>query len=366
MAVKTFNGKIKRVFFKKLDAADQYGNEFRSSLQLDDAEGTWVGFGGSKKDKFTIKEGKGYYDVQEGDTIFLKYEDNGKYKNAKKSDLTVIEKNVNPSVNNASNSPKNDSKAQPNATTQGSSQKANNGSTGAKSTKIFGDVKSISEGQAVVFDPKLDKDVQIVLGEHISDPKLAVGGRLAAYVDAQGNITSGFKAYDAVKKADENIGMLRCHANNGATTLCISSNLAFDTENLIECAKVVHTVTSSCKLWFAQTDIGKTMDERELGNTVGNAVLSACYYSTKYNLEQNVMGYLETTVPAVTDFIKNGNIEQKKEEPVAVNVQETNTEPFVSDQDFDDLDPPEDPFDFDESIPFAPIGLQYRELLNCM
>ena len=25
MAVKTFNGKIKRVFFKKLDAADQYG-----------------------------------------------------------------------------------------------------------------------------------------------------------------------------------------------------------------------------------------------------------------------------------------------------------------------------------------------------
>ena len=50
MAVKTFNGKIKRVFFKKLDATDQYGNEFRSSVQLDDAEGTWVGFGGSKKD----------------------------------------------------------------------------------------------------------------------------------------------------------------------------------------------------------------------------------------------------------------------------------------------------------------------------
>ena len=94
------------------------------------------------------------------------------------------------------------------------------------------------------------------------------------------------------------------------------------------------------------------MDERELGNTVGNAVLNACYYSTKHNLEQNVMEYLETVVPAVTDFIKNGNIEQKKEEPVAVNVQETNTEPFVSNQDFDDLDSPEDPFDFDESIPF--------------
>ena len=100
MAVKTFNGKIKRVFFKKLDATDQYGNEFRSSLQLDDEEGTWVGFGGSKKDKFTIKEGKGDYDVQEGDTIFLKYEDNGKYKNAKKSDLTVIEKNANPLIRN--------------------------------------------------------------------------------------------------------------------------------------------------------------------------------------------------------------------------------------------------------------------------
>jgi len=352
MAVKTFNGKIKRVFFKKLDATDQYGNDFRSSVQLDDAEGTWVGFGGSKKDKFTIKEGKGYYDVQEGDTIFLKYEDNGKYKNAKKSDLTVIEKNANPSANNASNSPKNDSKAQPNATLQGISQKANNVSTGAKSTKIFGDVKSIAEGQAVVFDPKLDKDVQIVLGEHISDPKLAVGGRLAAYVDAQGNITSGFKAYDAAKRADENIGMLRCHANNGATTLCVASGLELDTESLIECAKVVHAVTSSCKLWFAKTDIGKTMDERELGNTVGNAVLNACYYSTKYNLEQNVMEYLVTVVPAVTDFIKNGNIEQKKEDPVAVSVQETNTEVFDSNQDFDDLDSPEDPFDFDDDIPF--------------
>ena len=67
----------------------------------------------------------------------MKYEDNGKYKNAKKSDLTVIEKNANLSANNASNSPKNDSKAQPNATTQCSSQKANNGSTGAKSTKIL-------------------------------------------------------------------------------------------------------------------------------------------------------------------------------------------------------------------------------------
>ena len=126
---------------------------------------------------------------------------------------------------------------------------------------------------------------------------------------------------------------------------------------MIECAKVVHSVTSHCKLWFAQTEIGKTMDERELGNTVGNAVLNACYYSTKYNLEQNTMEYLETVVPAVTDFIKNGNIEQKKEEPIAVSVQETATETFDSNQDFGDLDSPQDPFDFDESIPFAPIGI---------
>jgi hypothetical protein len=203
-----------------------------------------------------------------------------------------------------------------------------------------------------VFDPKLDKDVQIVLGEHISDPKLAVGGRLAAYVDAQGNITSGFKAYDAAKKADENIGMLRCHANNGATTLCVASGLELNTENLIECAKVVHSVASHCKLWFAQTEIGKTMDERELGNTVGNAVLNAYYYSTKYNLEENTRMYLVTVVPAITDFIKNGNLEQKKEEPVAVNIQETVSEVFDSNQDFDDSDSPEDPFDFDESIPF--------------
>ena len=61
---------------------------------------------------------------------------------------------------------------------------------------------------------------------------------------------------------------------------------------------------------------------------------------------------METVVPAITDFIKNGNIEHKKEEPVAVSVQEASAEVFDSNQDFDDLDSPEDPFDFDESIPF--------------
>lgn len=109
-----------------------------------------------------------------------------------------------------------------------------------------------------MFDPKLDKDVQIVLGEHISDPKLAVGGRLAAYVDAQGNITSGFKAYDAAKKADENIGMLRCHANNGATTLCVASGLELNTENLIECAIYIKVNSKvSIKLSRRMLCIGK-------------------------------------------------------------------------------------------------------------
>lgn len=90
MAIKTFQGKIKRVFAKALPESDKYQNLFRHNLQLDDE--SWVGFGGGKREVFTIKEGKGYYDVKPGDTIFLKYEDDGKYKNAKKGDLTVIEK----------------------------------------------------------------------------------------------------------------------------------------------------------------------------------------------------------------------------------------------------------------------------------
>ena len=62
--------------------------------------------------------------------------------------------------------------------------------------------------------------------------------------------------------------------------------------------------------------------------------------------------YAPTVYVDETDFIKNGNIEQKKEEPVTVSVQETSAESFDSDQDFDDLDSPEDPFDFDSDIPF--------------
>ena len=51
-------------------------------------------------------------------------------------------------------------------------------------------------------------------------------------------------------------------------------------------------------------------------------------------------------------FIKNGNTEQKKEEPVAVSVQETTAETLYSDQDFDDLNSSQDPSDFEDDIPF--------------
>jgi hypothetical protein len=121
MTIKTFQGKVKRVFAKALPEPDKFQNLFRLSLQLDDD--SWVGFGGGKRETFTIKEGKGYYDVKVGDSIFLKYEDDGKYKNAKKSDLTVIEK-----------SPEQESHPQPNRTANQSVQQQGQKSGGKKDT----------------------------------------------------------------------------------------------------------------------------------------------------------------------------------------------------------------------------------------
>ena len=88
MTTKTFNGSIKSISFKPLPSADAYGNLFRIWMTLED--GSVINMGNTKKEQFSIKEGKEYYNLQAGDVIFLKYEDTGKFKNSKAANLTLV------------------------------------------------------------------------------------------------------------------------------------------------------------------------------------------------------------------------------------------------------------------------------------
>jgi len=157
----------------------------------------------------------------------------------------------------------------------------------------------------------------------------------------------------------ENMGMLRCHAFNGATSLLSSEDKEINKDSILEAAKVIHSVTIEMKEWFGNTELGGTMDQRELGNTVGNAVINCANFSTRTSLSSNVKDFLMKTVSEMTDYISGKQeesqvpVEQTKPE---TKVEEKQSEPVVSSVGMD----------FDDEIPFAPIGLQYPQLLLVM
>ena len=346
------SGVVEVVKITKLDTPDKFQNTHKASLKIGD---DWVNVSAfkSNRDNLTYQEkDKTWVEVTKGcevKFVVSAREWNGKtYYEVKKYGLKVTKK----ATENASGEATNNSKPQGNATTQGSNKEAQTGSNSAKTTnssaktfKVYGTIKSIEEGVAVVVGED-SKEVQVVLGEHSLE--VSVGGRLTAQVDGEGNIKSGFKSYGAIKTDKENIGMLRCHAFNGATTLLNSEGIQINPLSILEAGKVIHDTTTKTKTWFVETDAGKAMDARELGNTVGNAVLNCASFSSRGCLEQDVKDFLTEIVPLMTDYITKPVVVEQKQE-----IKQEAQEPIVVDVS-DDVDIPEpfgDEFDEDQ-IPF--------------
>lgn len=137
----------------------------------------------------------------------------------------------------------------------------------------------------------------------------------------------------------ENMGMLRCHAFNGATSLLVSEGKQVSKDSILDAAKVIHSVTVEMKEWFGNTELGKSLDQRELGNTVGNAVINCSNFSNRNSLSLNVKEFLTETVPAMTNYISVKNDKQNAPEKVTepVKQQITLTVEETSDLDFDDI-----------------------------
>lgn len=80
-------GIISKVFHKEIEE-DDYGNLYRSAVKLQDDD-NWYGLGGGKKPSANVKVGKDYYELREGDEVTIIYTVNGKYRNAKRSKITL-------------------------------------------------------------------------------------------------------------------------------------------------------------------------------------------------------------------------------------------------------------------------------------
>ena len=328
----------------------------RASVLLEkDGESVWISLGEfkSNRDNITFKVGEEWKELKQGQTVIIDIKKVGEWNGkptyqSSKSSITILEE----APENASGEATSNSKPQSNATTQGSNKEAQTGSNSAKTTngssgsaktfKVYGTIKSIEEGVAVVVGED-SKEVQVILGEHGSE--VSVGGRLTAQVDGEGNIKSGFKSYGAIKTDKENIGMLRCHAFNGATTLLNSEGIQINPLSILEAGKVIHDTTTKTKTWFVETDAGKAMDARELGNTVGNAVLNCASFSSRGCLEQDVKDFLTEIVPLMTDYITKPVVVKQKQE-LKQELQEIDTVDDFS----NDVDIPEP--EFDDDCPF--------------
>lgn len=87
------SGSIQQIQARALDAPDQYDNTHKLALKIND---TYYDFGGAKGERFSVKKGQNWVDLDVGDEVEFQYttrDYNGKtYFNAKRSQVTLVAK----------------------------------------------------------------------------------------------------------------------------------------------------------------------------------------------------------------------------------------------------------------------------------
>lgn len=261
------------------------------------------------------------------------------------------------------------------ASNAGSSQtsSAASNTSGGKTTKVYGEILSLSDTGAAVKDEN-GNEVSVVLNkEQIA--QVQVGGRLAGQRAEDGTL-SGFKAYGPKGSAGagaggskggfkkDNSGMETGHALNGALNLRRSG---LTIPPVVEVAKVVHDVTKHLKLDAANNPANKGMSDYDLGAMVGHAVLNATrdiQVGENDNPEEitakllaYARGLMSEVVPGVSAYVKGeqpNNLEQtaqsQPDPKLEPKTEPQQTAPAVNNNGHLDMSPPD--IDFDEDIPF--------------
>lgn len=175
---------------------------------------------------------------------------------------------------------------------------------------------------------------------------------------SSGNKGSNDAAPKQSYKKRDTVGLETGHAVNGALEL-IRNGVKGDAFDI---AGVVQSATVTLKSEIAESS-GVDINDYDLGASVGHAILNACKDHTIKTVSVEDLIDSARKVLALSDKVAaaiRGSAEQpKKEENKEVKKPEPQPEPTPSNQE-------EPPMDFDDDIPFAPIGLQYgRNFLHC-
>ena len=355
MTTKTFNGAIKAITFKPLPSEDTYGNLFRIWMTLED--GSVINMGNSKKEQFSIKEGKEYHNLQVGDVIFLKYEDTGKFKNSKAANLTLVTK-ASEVPAQAQQAPKNNATSIP--TSNQGQPIASQQNAVEQPFKVYGEIKSLDGINAVVANED-GKDYNVVLGNFSNG--LVVGMRMTAKIDKDGNILSGFKSYPLKAPAQSVTDKISSVPDDSFSSKERQFKMSFGNmmnvaanTNLIEPEKIA---SFAIELFQPAADLRvklinqykDTRSDNDVGAKLGDALKQAA--KVHNNSVQGIISYAEKYV-----------IEHIKAEEQMKNILEGKTvvneekviqqEPVVNQQTSVNVEPDfsEPPMDFDESIPF--------------
>lgn len=323
----------------------------RASVLLEkDGDSVWISLGEfkSNRDNITFKVGEEWKELKQGQTVIIDIKKVGEWNGkptyqSSKSSITILEE----APENTSGAATNDSKPQGNATTQGGSKEAQTGSNSAKTTnsssgsaktfKVYGTIKSIEEGVAVVVGED-SKEVQVILGEHSLE--VSVGGRLTAQVDGEGNIKSGFKSYGSPKTNQKDDLPIRL--GNAVT---IANHFTDSYLDVVSIAKQVIGKVDELRAKMKVKYSG--MDDYGLGSRCGQVAIIAAEKTKDINSFIKVAEELFIEICEAEQELREGKVVVEQKQETQHGVQEvTNTIDDFS----GDIDIPEP--DFDDECPF--------------
>uniref|UniRef100_A0AAU7PI71 Tail fiber protein n=1 Tax=Salmonella phage SalP219 TaxID=3158864 RepID=A0AAU7PI71_9CAUD len=331
------------------------------------SQGEWIGMGEKKlhashTDKVQVKLDSGYKDILPGmvASFPLKVSTNG--------DKTY----VNGSLSGKTFNILDESKAGQPAPRQQPQQSAQGQQSGG-GVKVYGEITAIAGNLATVNDEKNGPGNVVLSDEQLA--QVQVGGRLTAFVNlADGTILNGFKAYGPVgqgtgsggKKSGGNydpIGVACGHGINGLKELM---GAGYKVKDELETVKAIHRATVDMKAFVAERT-GKDVESNAVGASAGNAILVAC---SRFNAKS------EVTEATILESAKNVYVTLSEPfyefltndgKPADQTPPQTSQEPLSGTVDVPPMDAYEPPMDFDDDIPFAPIGLQYgRNFIHCI
>jgi hypothetical protein len=386
------SGVIETVKITKLKTPDSYKNTHKASLKIGD---DWINVGAYKStvDSLTTQDAnKNWIEVKEGQTVKFAVSPRvyqGKtYYDVKRTNIKIVNSDsvtTEAPVKNAELS-----KQQGNTNTAGKDEKASRVDT----KRFYGVLKSIGkvdsvDGMFLLSIVELEKTTEISEPQFFftkTDLKLQEGCRVNFKYTTEEDkniITEVVKVYDAIQTVSQKTKVVTKSKVQDAPfgskerqmkmTIGNMFNVAVNAVGVSDLEKTKQFAYDLYELANILRDklieeYQETHSDNDIGAKLGDALKAAALFEKDImNLVVKAEEILKVQIELEKMiFNKDKNKEQDiKQEDIFSNKNEIIESKEVSVISYKSgfL---EDPVDFDDDIPFAPIGLQYREILSCI